>query len=125
MSVSSNPYPNIASLIFRKILSRDKKAQDNAPKVIQEDVKSTSPRGSRSYSTSTRRRAQALISQESTNLQAYGEGQGHMFGLPELPLPSKLHIKHRYDPIIEQVTNLIMRSGKLSQAQRVRPSVLP
>ena len=106
------------------MLSRDKKAQDNAPKVMQEEAKSKSPKGSRAFSTSTRRRAQEIISQEPTEMQVFGEGQGHMFGLPELPLPSNLHIKHRYDPVIEQVTNLIMRSGKLSQAQRVRPSVL-
>lgn len=49
--------------------------------------------------------------------------QGHIFGLPELPLPSTSHIKHRYDPLVHQVTNLLMQDGKLSKAQRVRPSV--
>ena len=51
------------------------------------------------------------------------ETQGHTFGLPELPLQSQLHMKHRYDPVVQQVTNLLMRDGKLSKAQRVSPSV--
>jgi small subunit ribosomal protein S7 len=48
---------------------------------------------------------------------------GHKFGLPSLPLPSHTHLKHRYDPLIEQVTKLLMRHGKLSVAQRVGSSV--
>lgn len=49
---------------------------------------------------------------------------GHKFGLPDLPLPSNLHLKHRYDPAVEQVTKLLMRHGKLSIAQRVGSSIL-
>lgn len=45
--------------------------------------------------------------------------EGHKFGLPELPLPSQKHAKHRYDPIVEQVTKLIMKDGKLGKAHRV------
>ena len=48
---------------------------------------------------------------------------GHKFGLPNLPLPSNTHLKHRYDPLVEQVTKLLMRHGKLSVAQRVGSSV--
>jgi hypothetical protein len=48
---------------------------------------------------------------------------GHKFGLPSLPLPSNTHLKHRYDPLVEQVTKLLMRHGKLSVAQRVGPLV--
>ena len=51
------------------------------------------------------------------------ESQGHIFGLPELPIPARAHLKHRYDPIVEQLTSLIMKSGKLGVAQRVRSSV--
>ena len=51
------------------------------------------------------------------------QNPGHIFGLPELPLPSTSHLKHRYDPVVHQVTNLLMEDGKLSKAQRVRPSV--
>ena len=48
---------------------------------------------------------------------------GHIFGLPELPLPSKSHIKHRYDAIVEQFTNLMMQDGKKARAQTVGQSV--
>jgi hypothetical protein len=47
-------------------------------------------------------------------------GPGHKFPLPALPLPSKMHVKHRYDPILVQLTRLLMKDGKLSKAQRVR-----
>ena len=60
-----------------------------------------------------------MINADSAEVQ----NPGHIFGLPDLPLPSTSHIKHRYDPVVHQVTNLLMRDGKLSKAQRVRPSV--
>ena len=60
-----------------------------------------------------------MIEPESAEVQ----NQGHIFELPELPLPNHSHLKHRYDPVVHQVTNLLMRDGKLSKAQRVRPSV--
>ncbi|KAH8668152.1 ribosomal protein S7 domain-containing protein [Tricladium varicosporioides] len=43
---------------------------------------------------------------------------GHKYGIPELPLPPNANLHHRYDPVVEQVTNLLMRHGKLSVAQR-------
>ena len=46
--------------------------------------------------------------------------EGHKYGLPDLPLPSETTLKNRYDPVVVQVTKLIMRDGKLSKAQRVR-----
>ena len=123
-----------------KVLNRDPKAQDKAPKVMQESPESAHPKGSRQFSTSARHRAQEVSQSQSADtdgeaaqelmgfassraVQGYGEGQGHLFGLPDLPLPSKQHIRHRYDPIVEQFTNLLMQDGKLSRAQRVRPSV--
>ncbi len=51
------------------------------------------------------------------------EAQNEDFGLPELPLPSNANMKYRYNPVVKQVTSLLMRDGKLSVAQRVRPSV--
>lgn len=45
--------------------------------------------------------------------------EGHKYGLPELPIPSDHNLKRRYDPIISQLTRLLMRDGKLSKAQRV------
>ena len=48
---------------------------------------------------------------------------GHRYGLPELPLPKNANFKYRYDPVVSQVTNLLMKDGKLSVAQRVGSSV--
>ncbi|KAK0628856.1 ribosomal protein S7 domain-containing protein [Bombardia bombarda] len=44
--------------------------------------------------------------------------EGHKYGLPELPIPSEMHMKHRYDPVVVQITKLLMWDGKLSKAQR-------
>jgi len=46
--------------------------------------------------------------------------EGHKYGVPELPLPSQKHNKHRYDAVVSQITRLLMRDGKLAKAQRVR-----
>jgi small subunit ribosomal protein S7 len=43
----------------------------------------------------------------------------HKFGLPTLPIPSNANLKYRYDPVVTQVTNLMMKDGKKSVAQRV------
>lgn len=91
-----------------QILKQDPEAREKAPEVMKEELDS---------STST----QASMSFESEEREV--EKRGHKFGLPELPLPSNAHLKHRYDPIVEQVTNLMMRDGKKSVAQRVGPSV--
>jgi len=48
---------------------------------------------------------------------------GHKYGLPDLPLPKNANFKYRYDPVVAQVTNLLMKDGKLSVAQRVGSSV--
>ena len=107
--------------IFVKVLKRDVKAQENTPQVMKDGAKSSTPKGNRSYSTSARHLAQT---QSIINLgPAELESSGHIYGLPDLPLPSTSHIKHRYDPVVKQVTNLLMQDGKLSVAQRVRPSV--
>ena len=50
------------------------------------------------------------------------ETQGHEFGLPKLPIESMANLKYRYDPVIKQVTSLLMVDGKLSKAQRVGSS---
>ena len=46
------------------------------------------------------------------------ETTGHKYPLPALPLASNMHKDYRYDPVVKQVTNLMMRDGKLSVAQR-------
>lgn len=103
-----------------QILKRDKKAQEKAPKIIQEEAKQSSPSGTRSFSTSARRSTDVMASSQQFGMETQDDG----FGLPALPLPSTANMKYRYDPVVKQVTNLLMRDGKLSVAQRVRPSVL-
>lgn len=48
------------------------------------------------------------------------QSPGYKFPLPKLPLPPHSHLKARYHPVLDQLTNLMMRDGKKSQAQRVR-----
>ncbi|GAO14697.1 hypothetical protein UVI_02028880 [Ustilaginoidea virens] len=43
---------------------------------------------------------------------------GHKFGLPKKPYPEGFNLKQRYHPVLEQLTRLLMRDGKLSVAQR-------
>lgn len=102
-----------------QILKRDKDAQEKAPKIIQEEAKQSSPSGTRSFSTSARRSADVMASSQGFEMETQDDG----FGLPALPLPSNANMKYRYDPVVKQVTNLLMKDGKLSVAQRVRPSV--
>ena len=49
--------------------------------------------------------------------------QGLKFEPPSVPLNQQKHLHRRYDGVIDQVTNMVMRHGKKSQAQKV--SVLP
>jgi hypothetical protein len=51
------------------------------------------------------------------------ETVGHKFQLPDLPLKPLSNRKERYDPVVTQVTKLIMEHGKLSAAQRVSPPI--
>jgi small subunit ribosomal protein S7 len=51
------------------------------------------------------------------------EVHGHKFGVPALPIAPDMNHKRRYDTVVEQVTKLLMRHGKLAKAQRVSPLV--
>lgn len=91
-----------------QVLKRDPDGQDKAPEVIKEEIQPA-------------KRTNALASTgEADRVPA----AGYKFDLPALPLPSKSHLRHRYEPLVEQVTNLMMRDGKKSVAQRVGPSVI-
>ncbi|KAK4994940.1 hypothetical protein LTR66_005142 [Elasticomyces elasticus] len=102
---------------------------------------STPSTQSRSYSTTRSLRAlhsDAMTADDAADSPIFnsvnaetGEGQdlmsseatipgssGHIFPLPELPLPRNTHLHYRYDPVVDQVTNLLMKDGKLSVAQR-------
>ncbi|KAK3676050.1 hypothetical protein LTR78_004242 [Recurvomyces mirabilis] len=108
------------------------------------------PGSSRSFSTFARRRVEAftesgaadldpsmlpsasqrasyaqLQEQQSTAPQiVQEEKKGHKFPLPTLPLPSNAHLKHRHDPVVLQVTNLMMIDGKKSVAERNMAHIL-
>ncbi|KAM4062934.1 ribosomal protein [Hirsutella rhossiliensis] len=60
--------------------------------------------------------------ESSLELVAPSEGEvedlGHKFGLPPKPYPPGFNLKQRYHPVLEQITRLLMRDGKLSVAQR-------
>lgn len=113
----------------QEVVKGDKKAEEKLPKVMQEQLKSKSgsaPKGSRSYSTSTTPIDGAgdtldmgLVSFTSAPAEAAPATPGVKFGMPTLPLPREDQMKYRYDPVVEQVTNLLMRHGQKGVAQRV------
>lgn len=61
-----------------------------------------------------------VFSEAFSNDLAVPQVEGIKFGVPETPLPGNAHLKRRYDPVVEQITNLMMRHGKKGVAQRVR-----
>lgn len=111
---------------MRQIIERDSELKEKAPEVLKEQAE---------------KRTEALsIPAENNattfdNLLAVGQLEavahggeanditpemiGHKFPLPELPLPPFSNRKERYDPVVDQVTNLMMKHGRLSAAQRV------
>ena len=99
-----------------QILERDGD-EDKAPEVIKNDINNQSAAESTSFEN-------LLALGQIQNISVGGHATdpvdfGHKFGLPELPIPGNANLKYRYDPIIVQVTNLIMKDGKKSVAQRV------
>lgn len=46
-------------------------------------------------------------------------GEGHKFGLPEVPFERSDHFRKRYHPVVDQFTKALMKHGKLGAAQRV------
>jgi len=50
--------------------------------------------------------------------------RGHKFPLPSLPLPPQSNKDERYDPVVQQLTNLMMRHGKKATAQRCMDTIL-
>lgn len=86
--------------------------------LLLEEWKQSSSKRPRHFSTYPKLRQEALTTSENQAVSP-----GHIFDLPALPLPPNSNLKHRYDPMVKQFTNLMMRDGKLSRAQRVCPSV--
>ncbi|KAK6073915.1 30s ribosomal protein s7 [Seiridium cupressi] len=61
--------------------------------------------------------ALAKLEQASAGEDMFDEEVGHKFGMPTTPGKYD-KLQDRYPPIIHQVTRLLMRDGKLSQAER-------
>lgn len=131
-----------------QLLKEDKEAQKHAPQVLKDSInKDTTPAkpstNTRAFSTYARRPQLDLssnppasldphvfnlaaesadqtneVSEEEVAMTTTSTEIGHKFPLPTLPLPSNAHKDYRYDPVVRQVTNLLMRDGKLSVAQR-------
>ncbi|KAK0664766.1 37S ribosomal protein S7 [Lasiodiplodia hormozganensis] len=99
-------------------IKNDKEAYKHLPKVMQDSLKNSSgPKGSRSYSTSAiRRQEQLAVAPAPATTEITAEGV--KFGVVPFPLPAENRLKSRYDPVVEQVTNLLMQHGKKSVAQR-------
>ncbi|EME84632.1 uncharacterized protein MYCFIDRAFT_134025 [Pseudocercospora fijiensis CIRAD86] len=128
------------------ILREEKETRQNAPEVLKKETKqgsTTIPSTStqtRQYTTAARRQLEVTGAQSPSQLdpsmypsakqQAQfsanvpEENPGHKFPLPEMPLPRELQKDYRYDPVVAQVTNLLMRHGKKSVAQRNMAAVL-
>ncbi|QSS66075.1 30S ribosomal protein S7 [Histoplasma capsulatum] len=120
------------------ILKRDKDALKNAPKVLRDQLSSSSSSsssGSRSFSTSARSRQlhmnqispvgenDALIAAATERKYDQARREGLKFDVPET-LPRSEHLKHRYDPLLDQFTKMLMRHGKLSAAQKQMDAIL-
>ncbi|KKZ63586.1 hypothetical protein EMCG_02123 [[Emmonsia] crescens] len=127
------------------ILKRDKNALKNAPKVLRDQLKassSSSSSGSRSFSTSARSKqfemkqvspagendasvaaVENMIAAATEQKYDQARREGLKFDVPET-LPRSEHLKHRYDPLLDQFTKMLMRHGKLSAAQKQMDTIL-
>ena len=104
-----------------QILNRDEESKEKAPEIIKEEIDGKNASETTSFDN-------LLALGQIENIAAGGHGTdpvslGHKYGLPELPIPPNANLKYRYDPVVSQVTNLLMKDGKLSVAQRVGSSV--
>jgi small subunit ribosomal protein S7 len=112
-------------LTSHQIVKGDKDAQEKLPKVMKDKLKANgnaAPKGSRSYSTMTTQSGSSGLDMGLVDVQpstTLPQTPGLKFEMPSLPLPKDGHVKHRYDPVVEQVTNLLMQDGKKSVAQSV------
>lgn len=114
-----------------QVVKDDKDAQEKLPKVMKDAIKAnaskSAPKGARSYSTMTTPTTSGggldmgLI--DFTPPATAPLVPGAKFALPSLPLPNGSHVKHRYDPVVDQFTNLLMIHGRKSVAQRVRCTI--
>lgn len=123
------------------VVQGDKKAQENLPKAVKENIQNSKPSDARSYSTMASRRTFSTSARAREGLDASAGPpppssapdpslvqsmlQGDMFqAAPKGPLAIRgkarsRHFHERYQNIVEQFVGLIMRDGKKAAAQRV------
>jgi small subunit ribosomal protein S7 len=121
-----------------EVVKGDTKAQEKLPKVMRDAIKASKPSNSRSFSTSANRQQDGALSDSSSGSAPLDptivesgtsiitdphitelSNPGVKFGLPSIPIPSDHNLHHRYDPIIDQFTGLLIQHGKKGVAQRV------
>ncbi|KAL2075623.1 hypothetical protein VTL71DRAFT_566 [Oculimacula yallundae] len=105
----------------QEIIERDPESIEHAPEIVKEEMEN--PKSKKADAADTTSFANLLALGQLQNISTGGRATdpvnlGHKFGLPELPLPSNGNLKYRYDPVVTQVTSLLMKDGKLSAAQR-------
>jgi small subunit ribosomal protein S7 len=125
----------------QEILKEEKDTRQHAPEVLKQDVKAgssgakpdTDPSGKRSFSTMARRRMEVephatapmdpaiLNSFRTSSREVSTQDSGLKFPTPVTPLPQ---MKNRHDPIVTQLTNLMMRDGKKAKAENDMATIL-
>lgn len=122
--MTSGPGKHISLTRRLQILKRDEEGKEKAPEVIKEEINDKNATENTTFENllALGQMQNVADGRELEDPAAFNE-LGHKFGVPELPLPSNHNLKHRYDPVVSQVTNLLMRHGKKGVAQRVSPSV--
>lgn len=105
-----------------QILNRDEESRQNSPQVIKDERgEEAAVEAEPEDSVENLRALEQMKNIAAGGLASDPVGTGHKFGLPTLPIPSPSNMKHRYDPVVTQITNLLMKDGKKSVAQRVGP----
>ncbi|RPB04007.1 ribosomal protein S7 [Choiromyces venosus 120613-1] len=115
-----------------EMVKKDPAAQKNAPKVLK-DIPGTK----RQYSTSTTPiepspsdipadivSSTALTSPSVSSDDFAMTIPGAKYPLPQLPLPSCSHLKHRYSTLLEQVINFVMIGGRKAKAESLVDQIL-
>lgn len=106
----------------QEMINRSAEARKNAPSILK------SPPNKRSYSTEATPMSTDAGTETPAEILSMSLEEplpvGAKFPLPTLPIPARGHLKHRYSPLMVQVTNFLMRNGKKATAQSVMDHVL-
>ena len=127
----------------QEILKEEKETREQAPEVLKQEAKqgssgakpSTDPSGTRSFSTMARRRMEVeshtstpidpaifnSIQPAATTTAATQTTPDLKFAAPPTPIQ---RMQTRHDPIITQLTNLMMRDGKKAKAESDMQTIL-